>query len=160
MRMTIVRSIALVTALTGIVAGTAAGQLATRPAMTLEAAKTIADAAEAEARTNGWSVVIVIVDEGGYPLLLRRMDDVQRASLEIATQKARAAALFRRPTRAFYDRMAAGDPIATVIPGALPMIGGWPIEVGDVVVGAVGVSGVTGEQDEQIARAGVAALTE
>lgn len=139
-------------------AGLAQGPLAQRKALTLEAARRIAAAAEAEARKNNWNVVIAIVDEGGYPVYLARMDGVQLASIEIALRKARSAALFRRPTKVFEDQLAGGRQAVLALPGAMPAEGGLPIVVEGEVIGAIGVSGVTGQQDGQIARVGVDAL--
>lgn len=126
--------------------------------LTLDGARVIAAAAEAEAVRNGWNVVLVVADAGGHLLYLQRMDGVQLASLEIAQHKARTAALYRRPTKAFADRLSDGNQAVLVLPNALPLEGGLPIVVGDEVLGAVGVSGVRGDQDAQIAQAGLDAL--
>ncbi|MGC8792395.1 MAG: GlcG/HbpS family heme-binding protein [Bryobacteraceae bacterium] len=139
-------------------AAAAQAPLAQRKALTLEAARKIAAAAEAEARRNNWRVVITVVDEGGYPVYLARMDGVQLASIEIALRKARSAALFRRPTKAFEDQLAGGRQAVLALPGALPFEGGLPIVVDGEVIGAIGVSGVASQQDGQIAKAGVDAL--
>ncbi len=141
-----------------LTAGAPAAQLAERKALTLEAARKIAAAAEAEARKNNWNVVIAIVDEGGYLVYLERMDNVQIASIEIALRKARSAALFRRPTKVFEDQLAGGRQAVLALPGAMPFEGGLPIVADGQVIGAIGVSGVTAQQDGQIARAGVDAL--
>jgi glc operon protein GlcG len=133
-------------------------QLADRKALTLEGAKKMAAAAEAEAKKNNWSVVIVIVDDAGQLLCLERMDGVQPASVEIAIQKARSAALYKRPTKAFQDRLAGGDTAVLRLPGAAPFEGGLPVMFNEQVVGAIGVSGVASQQDGQIAAAGVSAL--
>jgi len=139
--------------------GTAAAQLAEKKTLTLAASKKIAAAAEAEARNNNWNVVIVIVDDAGNLIFLERMDDVQIASVEIAQLKARSAALYCRPTKAFADRLAGGDQGVLRLPGAAPMEGGVPILADGKVIGAIGVSGVQSQQDGQIAGVGVAALT-
>lgn len=138
----------------------AAGQVAPAPGrvLTLEAARKVASAAGAEARRNNWNVVIAIVDAGGYLVYLERMDGVQLASIEIAIRKARSAALFRRPTKTFEDQLAGGRQAVLALPGAMPFEGGLPIVADGEVIGAIGVSGVTGQQDGQIARAGVEAL--
>jgi glc operon protein GlcG len=133
-------------------------QLADRKALTLEGAKKMAAAAEAEAKKNNWSVVIVIVDDAGQLLCLERMDGVQPASVEIAIQKARSAALYKRPTKAFQDRLAGGDTAVLRLPGAAPFEGGLPVMFNEQVVGAIGVSGVASQQDGQIAAAGASAL--
>jgi len=133
-------------------------QLTQRKALTLEAARKIAAAAEAEARKNNWNVVIAIVDDGGHLIYLQRMDNVQIASIEIALRKARSAALFRRPTKAFEDQLVGGRQAVLALPGAMPFEGGLPIVADGQVIGAIGVSGVTAQQDGQIAKAGVDAL--
>lgn len=124
----------------------------------LEAARKVAAAAGAEARKNNWNVVIAIVDGAGYLVYLERMDGVQLASVEIAIRKARSAALFRRPTKVFEDQLAGGRQGVLALPGAMPFEGGLPIVLDGEVIGAIGVSGVTGPQDGQIAKAGVDAL--
>ena len=146
-------------AVVALVAGLAASaQLAEKKALTLAAAKKIAGAAEAEARKNNWNVVIAILDDGGHLLYLQRMDGVQIASLEIALKKAESAVFFKRPTKAFEDQLAGGRTAILKLPGAMPFEGGLPITVDDQVIGAIGVSGVTAQQDGQIAKAGLAAL--
>lgn len=130
------------------------------PAITLEQAKKVAAAAEAEARKNKWNVFIVIVDSATNPVLMQRMDDAQLGSLNVAQKKAYTAAAFRRSTKVFEDGIAAGG-IGMRILGneqAMPIEGGLPILVNGKVVGAIGVSGVTSQQDGIIAKAGVEAL--
>ena len=137
-------------------AGSAAAQ--SRPALTLEAATRIADAAQAEATRNKWNVVIAVMDNGGHLVHLRRMDDTQIGSVAVAEEKAKSAVLFRRPTKAFADAVASGRTGVLRLPGAIPIEGGIPLLAGNQVVGAIGVSGVTSEQDGQIAQAGVKAF--
>ncbi|MBI1897080.1 MAG: heme-binding protein [Acidobacteria bacterium] len=139
----------------GLAAGSAAAQLATKKALTLEAAKQIAATSEAEARKNKWNVVIVIVDDGGNLLYLQRMDGVQIGSIDVAQQKALSALRFRRPTKAFEDALAGGRHAILRLPGAMPVEGGLPVTIDGQVIGAVGVSGVMSQQDAQIAKAGV-----
>jgi glc operon protein GlcG len=127
-------------------------------AITLAEAKRIADTAEAHARENGWNVVIAIVDAGGHHVLLRKMDGTQTASIDIATQKARTSALYRRPTKIFADRLAAGETALMALPDMMPFEGGLPIVRDGALIGAIGVSGVTAEQDGMIAKAGMDAL--
>lgn len=130
--------------------------LATRKAITLEVAKRIAAGAEAEATKNKWNVVIAIVDEGGHLVYLQRMDEAQPASSEIAPMKARTAALYKRPSKVFEDRVNSGSGSNVLaLPGVLPSEGGLPIVAGGRVIGAVGVSGVLSAQDGQIAKAGL-----
>ena len=128
------------------------------PAVTLERATRVAAAAETEARRNNWNVVVAIVDESGYLVLLRRMDNTQLGSVAVAQEKAKSAVLFRRPTKAFADAVASGRTAVLGLPGAIAIEGGIPLLTGGQVVGAIGVSGVTAEQDGQIAQAGVKAF--
>ncbi len=138
--------------------GTAQAPLGESRTLTLEAARKVAAAAEAEARRNNWNVVIAVVDAAGYLVYLERMDGVQLASIEIAIRKARSAALFRRPTKAFEEQLVGGRQAVLALPGAMPFEGGLPIVADGQVIGAIGVSGVTSQQDGQIAKAGVDAL--
>lgn len=130
--------------------------LPAKPVLTLGAAKKIAAAAEAEAKRRGASVVIVIVDDAGFPLLLERLDDTQVASVEVGIGKARTAAIFRRPSKVFEDQVREGRIAALALPGATPLQGGVPIFVGGKVIGAIGVSGNTPQEDEDIAKFGAA----
>jgi uncharacterized protein GlcG (DUF336 family) len=139
------------------VPGQAAAQ-SQQPTLTLEAATRIADAAQAEATRNKWNVVIAVVDAGGYLVHLRRLDDTQLGSVAVAQEKAKSAVLFRRPTKAFADAVASGRTAVLRLPGAIPIEGGIPLVVANQVVGAIGVSGVTSEQDGQVAQAGARAL--
>ena len=146
--------------LVGCVLGgtTAWAQLADKKALTLTVAKQIAAAAAAEAETNKWNVVIAIVDDSGYLVYLERRDETQIGSIEVAIQKAKTAASFKRPTKALDDALTGGRMAILTLPGALPIEGGVPITLDGKVLGAVGVSGVTAQQDGQIAKAGVDAL--
>lgn len=130
------------------------------PAITLEQARKVLGAAETEARKHDWNVVIAIVDTGGNLVLLQRMDDTQIASIHVAQQKAWSAAGFRRSTKVFEDGVAAGPGGARLLAlhGAMPVEGGLPISVNGKIIGAIGVSGVTSQQDGQIADAGLKAL--
>jgi glc operon protein GlcG len=103
-------------------------------------------------------VVIVVVDDGGHVLLLERLDDTQVASVEVGIGKARTAAIFRRPSKEFEDQIRNGRVAALALPGATPLQGGIPIVVDGKVVGAVGVSGNTPQEDEDIAKVGAAAV--
>jgi uncharacterized protein GlcG (DUF336 family) len=138
---------------------TASAQLADKKALTLEGAKKIATAAEAEAKKNNWRVVIAVVDDGGHLVYLERIDETQSGSVDIAIGKARTASAFKRPTKALEDVVAGGRNALLAVPGMLPLQGGLPILVDGKVIGAVGVSGVTSAQDEQVAKAGIDALT-
>jgi uncharacterized protein GlcG (DUF336 family) len=130
----------------------------TRIMLTLDDAKKIATASEAEANRNGWPVVIAIVDEGGHLLHLSRLDNTQYGSIEVAIQKARAAIAFRRPTKVWEEHVASGHVRYLGLPGTLPIEGGLPITMNDQFIGAIGVSGVRSHQDAQIAQAGLNVL--
>jgi uncharacterized protein GlcG (DUF336 family) len=133
---------------------TAGAQTSDKKVLNLDGARKVAAAAEAEAKKNNWNVVIAIVDDGGNLLYLQRMDGTQTGSIQVAIDKARTAQAFRRPTKVFEDAIAGGRTAILGLNGALPLEGGLPIKVGDQVVGAIGVSGVTAQQDGQIAKAG------
>ena len=128
----------------------------TKPILTLDDAKIIAAAAEAEAQINSWGVVIAIVDDGGNLLYLQRNHDTQFGSVETATMKAKAAVAFKRPTKSSEDAVLSGRLIHLALPGVIPAEGGIPILRNGVVIGGIGVSGVRSFQDGQIAEAGVA----
>jgi glc operon protein GlcG len=130
------------------------------PPIKLEHAKKVLAAAQAEARKNNWNVVITIVDSAGFPVVMERMDDTQLGSVEVAQSKARSAVLFRRPTKAFQDVVAMGGDGLRILKleGAVPNEGGIPLILDGKIIGGIGVSGVTSQQDGVIAAAGVAAL--
>jgi uncharacterized protein GlcG (DUF336 family) len=125
------------------------------PAITIATAKKVAAATLAECQKNSWNVAVAVVDTHGALLYFERMENTQYASNDIAIGKARAAATFQRPTRAFVDAIAKGGPAVMSLGPIYASPGGVPIFVDGKVVGAVGVSGVTGDQDEQCAKAGV-----
>ena len=129
-------------------------QLPTKQVLTLDAAKRIAAASEAEARKRGATVVIAVVDDGGYLLVLERLDDTQVASVDVGIAKARTAAIFRRPSKIFEDQVKNGRVSALALPGAVALQGGVPIIINGKVVGAVGVSGNSPQEDEDIAKVG------
>lgn len=122
--------------------------------ITVEAAKKIAAATVAECTTNKWNVAVAIVNTHGSLVYYERMNNTQSASARIAVDKATAAAMYRRPTRAFVDAIAKTGPATMTLPGVVASPGGVPIYSGGKIIGAVGVSGVTGDQDEQCAKAG------
>jgi len=133
--------------------------LPSAPYINLDAAKRMAAAAEAEAGRHGWgNVAIAIVDASGDLIFFQRGDNTQTASLEIAIRKARTSAGFRRPTKAMEDAVLGGRTVVLALDGVLPIEGGIPVTVDGRVIGAIGVSGVTPQQDGQIAQAGIAAL--
>ena len=130
------------------------------PAITLEQAKKVMAGAEAEAKKNSWPVVIAIVDSGGNLVMLTRLDNAQWGSTEVAKDKAHSAVAFRRPTKVFQDAIGQGGANLRLLnlSGASLLEGGIPIVVDGKIVGAVGVSGVTSQQDAQIGQAGIDAL--
>jgi glc operon protein GlcG len=124
-------------------------------AVNAAAAKKIAAGVVAECQKNGWNVAVAVVDTHGFLVYFERMDNTQTASMDIAVGKAKAAATYRRPTRVFADVINKGGPATATLPGVFASPGGVPIMVDGKVTGAVGVSGVTGDQDEQCAKAGI-----
>src|SRR3972149_3642594 len=135
-------------------------ELPSKHVLTLKVAKKIAEAAEAEAIKRGAKVVIVVVDDGGYLVLLERLDNTQVASVEVGIGKARTAAIFRRPSKDFEDQTRSGRIAALALPGATPLQGGIPIIIDGKVAGAIGVSGNTPQEDEEIAIVGASAVSE
>jgi uncharacterized protein GlcG (DUF336 family) len=121
-------------------------------------AKKIAAAVLAECQKNSWNVAVAVVDPHGALLYFERMEDTQWASNDIAIGKARSAATYRRPTRAFADAINKGSPSTATLGAIYASPGGVPIFVDGKVTGAVGVSGVTGDQDEQCAKAGLSGM--
>ena len=131
-------------------------------AITLDAAKKVAAPALAEASRNNWAMAVAVVDGAGDLVYFERMDATQAGSVTIAVDKARSAARFKRPTKAFQDILAAGGDGWRVLglQGAVPVEGGVPIVVDGKIVGAIGVSGGTSPQDGQCARAGADAFVQ
>jgi glc operon protein GlcG len=125
------------------------------PSVDVAGAKKIAAAAVAECQKNGWNVAVAVVDTHGFLVYFERMDNTQTASVDIAIGKARAAATYRRTTRVFMDAINKGSPATATLPGVFASPGGVPIMVDGKVTGAVGASGVTGDQDEQCSKAGL-----
>ena len=128
------------------------------PQLTTATAKKIAAGTLAECAKNSWNVAVAVVDTHGSLVYFERMDDTQYASMDIAIGKAKAAATYRRPTRAFADVINKGGPATATLPGVFASPGGVPVFVDGKVTGAVGVSGVTGDQDEQCAMAGIKSM--
>lgn len=128
------------------------------PTVNTATAKKIAAGTIAECQKNGWNVSVAVVDNHGGLVYYERMEDTQYASNDIAIGKARAAATYRRPTRAFADAINKGSPGTATLPGVVASPGGVPIFVDGKITGAVGVSGVTGDQDEQCAMAGIKSM--
>jgi glc operon protein GlcG len=124
--------------------------------ISLESAKRVAMPALAEAGRNNWSMAVAIVDGAGELVYFERADGTQAASTTVAIEKARSAARFKRPTKAFQDALAAGGDGLRIlgIHGAVPVEGGLPLVIDGKIVGAIGVSGGTSQQDGQCAKAG------
>jgi glc operon protein GlcG len=125
-----------------------------------EHAKKVAAAAIAEAQKNNFKMAIAIVDTGGVLIYFEKMQDTQTGSVELAIAKGRTAALFRRPTKTFQDTLAAGGEGLRILAltGVMPVNGGVPLIVDGKVIGAIGVSGGSAEQDGQVANAGAAGV--
>jgi glc operon protein GlcG len=138
--------------------GFSADAFPTKRILPLQVAMKVAAAAQAEAVKRGSTVVIAVVDDGGNLILLYRLDNTQVASVEVGIGKARTAAIFRRPSKDFEDQIRSGRVAAIALPGATPLQGGIPLIVDGQVIGAIGVSGNTPQEDEDIAKAGAAAL--
>lgn len=132
--------------------------MASKPVLTLEDAKRVAAAAEAEALANDWKVSIVVVDDGGHMLYMQRSHETRFGSVETATAKAHMAAALHMPSKASEDAVMGGRLIHLALPGVIPAEGGIPLLRDGVVVGAIGISGVRSAQDGQIAAAGAAVL--
>jgi len=132
--------------------------LGTTKYITLEAAKKMMAAAEAEALKNNWNMAIAIVDAAGNSILFEKLDETQPGSIAVAQNKARTAANFKRPTKVLEDMVTSGRTVFLAIEGLLPLQGGVPVTVDGKVIGAVGVSGGTAAQDEQVALTAIEAL--
>ena len=128
------------------------------PSVNLEQAKKAIAAGMAEARKNNWPVAIAIFDTAGQLVAFEKMDDTQTASIEVAQDKGRSAVIFRRPTKVFEDLVNGGATRLMALRGASPIEGGLPIVAGGKVIGGIGVSGVTSQQDGMVAKAGADAL--
>lgn len=133
--------------------------LLTKHTLSLEAAKQIATTAEKFAHKKGWNVAIAIVDDGGNLIYLARMDNTQIGSIEVAQAKARTALAFKRPTKAWSEALKDGRLQVLGLPACTPIEGGLPLVVKGETLGAIGISGVTSEQDGEIALTGLAALS-
>lgn len=126
--------------------------------ITIEQAKKAAAAAIAEAKKNNWRMAVAIVEPSGALVYFEKIDDTQYGSELVALGKATSSAKFRRPTQAFHDGIKAGNAYLLKLEGANPVPGGFPIVVGGKIVGGMGASGGTGEQDAYIVQAGLNAL--
>ena len=129
--------------------------------ISLDAAKRVMAAAEAEAMKNNWAMAIVILDSTGHTVMLHKMDNTQYGSIRVAEDKANTALDFRRPSKVFEDLVAQGGlGLRTLgLRGATPIEGGFPIIVDGKIIGAIGASGGAAPQDGQVAKAGVDAAT-
>ncbi len=130
------------------------------PPISVDNAKKAAAAALAEARKNNWTMAVAVVDPNGDLVYYEKMDNTQLGSAQVSINKARSAARFKRPTKAFQDALAAGGAGMRVLglEGAVPVEGGVPIIIDGKIVGAIGVSGDTSEHDGVCANAGANAL--
>ena len=130
------------------------------PPITNESARKVAAAAVAEARKNNWNMAIAIVDPAGELVFFEKIDGTQAASVNISIDKARSSARFKRPTKALQDVLAGGGAGLRMLAlqGAVPVDGGTPLLMDGKIVGAIGVSGGTSEQDGQVAAAAAATI--
>jgi len=145
--------------LAGVTAGSATAQLAEKKVITLAAARKMVAAAETEAVRNHWAGVIAVVDDGGWPILVERMDNAAfTASIELAPGKARTAALFKKPSEALEDSINHGRIALVTSHDFIEMQGGLPVIVDGQVIGGIGASFDTPDHDVQVAQAGLAAL--
>jgi uncharacterized protein GlcG (DUF336 family) len=126
----------------------------------LDAAKKAAASAIAEARKNNWTMAVAIIDTGANLVYFEKMDGTQTGSVRVAISKGRSAVLFKRPTKAFQDMVAAGGEGLRILrlEGAVPIEGGLPLLMDEKIVGAIGVSGGTSQQDGLVAKAGADTL--
>lgn len=129
--------------------------------ITLEAAKKLANAAQAFATGKQWTIVIAIVDTGGNLVLLEKMDNTQVGSIDVAMGKARTANNYKRPTKSFEDAIANGGVGLRVLslPNVIPIEGGEPILLNGKIIGGIGVSGMQATQDEEVVKAALAVLS-
>ncbi|WP_227370200.1 GlcG/HbpS family heme-binding protein [Halomonas sp. M20] len=131
-----------------------------KPVLTLQDTNAILDAAQREAETNGWAITVAVVDDGGHLLGLRRLDGCPPVSAYVASEKARTAALSRRETHIIEEMINNGRTAFVTAPVMQGMLtGGVPVLVNGQVAGAAGVSGVKPDQDAQVAKAGIQAIS-
>jgi glc operon protein GlcG len=154
--------LAIVAMLAALVTGAASSQeVVSRRTLTLDGARAVAMAAEREAKRLKAGGAIAVVDEGGHLLVLVRLDGTFAAASEIASAKARSAALFKRPTKLFEDAIGKGRISLVANRELMPLQGGVPVEVGGEVVGAVGVAGaMSADQDTEIALVAASSVKE
>jgi glc operon protein GlcG len=142
-----------------LVATVVAAELPSKKVLNLAAAKQIAAASEAEGVKNNLAVVIAILDDGGNLLYFERMAETRISSVTVAQQKTYSAVTFKQPTKNFEEALANGRQAILKLPGAFPSEGGVPISIEGKVIGSIGVSGTSSQQDGAIANAGAAALS-
>jgi uncharacterized protein GlcG (DUF336 family) len=156
MKRIIMAAVFLTLVCTVVFAVSADAQIVTKKALTLDAAKKIALAAETEALKNNWTMVIAIVDDGGNLMYLEKIDNTQIGSIEVAIQKAKTAILFKRPTKAFEDKVIKDGRTAILsLPNAITIEGGLPIVIDGQYIGAIGISGGSSDQDGVVAKAAI-----
>jgi glc operon protein GlcG len=156
MKQLIMAAVLMVLVCVSFFAVPANAQLVTKKVLTLDAAKELASAAEAEALKNKWTMVITVVDDGGNLMYLEKIDNTQIGSIEVAIQKAKTAILFKRPTKVFEDKVIKEGRTAILsLPNAIAIEGGLPIVVDGQYVGAIGISGGSSDQDGVVAKAAV-----
>jgi len=128
--------------------------------ISLESAKKAAEPALAEARKNNWTMAVAVVDTHGTLVYFEKIDNTMNASSQIALNKARSAAIWKRPTKVFQAALAAGGDGLRILAleGAVPVEGGYPIVIDGKIVGAIGMSGGTSAQDDQCAKVGADTL--
>jgi glc operon protein GlcG len=158
-RMNRTKRVACLVGLSLLATALSQAQLADKKALTLQIAKQVAAAAEQAAAANHNHMFILIVDDGGNLMYMERMDDAQLGSFNVALAKARSAVFFKRPTKMFEDAVIKNGytPILK-LPEAMPIEGGIPLTVDGHILGAIGVSGGTPQEDGKAAQAGVDAF--
>lgn len=148
----------IILVLSALLSFSAHAQLADKKMLTVDAAKKMTAAAEAEAKKNGWTMAIAVVDDAGHLITFQRLDGTQSGSIEVAIAKAKTAAAFKRPTKVFEEASKTRPGLLTLSPAAVMVEGGVPLFAEQQLVGAIGVSGASSQQDGQVAEAGIAAL--
>lgn len=131
--------------------------LSSKTVLTLSAAKFMANAAGDYAKSKNLTIAVAILDDGGHLIYFERMDGVQIAGIDIAMRKAESALKYRRPSKAMADR-ALKEPHVTALPGAFPFEGGLPVIYNGTVIGSIGVTGATAQEDAEVAQAALDSL--
>ncbi len=128
------------------------------PPVNLETAKKIVAGAAAEAAKNNWKMAFAVTDPAGHLVYFEKMDNTQTASIQVAIAKSRSAAIYKRPTKTIQDAVSGGNPAMMGLKGAIPSEGGLPIVIDGKIIGAIGASGGTSQQDGVAAKAGLDGL--